>query len=144
MPRGPESIGVLVVEDHMAMRKIVKTVLQAIDIKTVFEAGNGKEALTVLESETGPELPNEPGTAGRGVDMIICDWSMPEMSGIELLRRVRADRRFQHLPFLMLTAESEKENILKAVELGVSDYIVKPFSAAVLEGKIRSVLLALS
>lgn len=136
---------VLVVEDHPSMRKIIKTVLLQMSVHAVLEAADGVEALEHLRArnrnipvemvDVNPELVVTPL-----INMIICDWMMPKMSGIEVLRTVRADPRWQDIPFIMLTAETERDKVVSALEKGVTDYISKPFTPALLEAKIFQVL----
>ena len=119
----------------MAMRKIIKTVLQHIGVRIVLEAADGMEALKLLRD-------HNVSSKGQVVDYVICDWGMPKMDGLELLKTIRQDNVLKDLPFLMLTAEKEIELVKKAIELGVSDYIVKPFSHDVLEKTLREELLS--
>jgi two-component system chemotaxis response regulator CheY len=105
---------VLVVDDFTTMRKIIKNVLKQIDIVNVLEAENGKHALTVLKNDS--------------VDLIISDWIMPEMTGIEFLKACKSDETIKKLPFIMVTAEAQKDNIMEAIKSGVDNYIVKPFT----------------
>jgi two-component system chemotaxis response regulator CheY len=105
---------VLVVDDFATMRKIIKNVLKQIDIVNVLEAENGKHALTVLKNDT--------------VDLIISDWIMPEMTGIEFLKACKGDETIKKIPFIMVTAEAQKDNIMEAIKSGVDNYIVKPFT----------------
>jgi two-component system chemotaxis response regulator CheY len=105
---------VLVVDDFATMRKIIKNVLKQINIENVLEAENGKHALTVLKNDT--------------VDLIISDWIMPEMTGIEFLKACKADENIKKIPFIMVTAEAQKDNIMEAIKSGVDNYIVKPFT----------------
>jgi len=116
----------LVVDDFATMRKIVRNLLRQLGYQHIDEAEDGVVALRKLKSTK--------------YDMIICDWNMPNMTGIELLREVRSDESLKPIPFLMVTAEANKENVIEAVKAGVSNYIVKPFTADTLSGKIDSVL----
>ncbi|MEX0830030.1 MAG: chemotaxis response regulator CheY [Nitrospirales bacterium] len=117
------SLKVLVVDDMSTMRRIVKNVLKQIGFTDLTEAENGQDALTKLK--------------GGGFGLVVSDWNMPVMQGIELLRAVRADPELKTLPFLMVTAEAQKENIIEAVQAGVSNYVVKPFTAEALQGKLE-------
>ncbi len=117
---------VLVVDDFATMRRIIKNLLKQGEYKNITEAEDGVEALKILKSEK--------------VDLIISDWNMPNMTGLELLKAVRADSELSSLPFLMVTAESLKDNIVMAVKEGVSNYIVKPFTAEVLSEKIEKII----
>jgi two-component system, chemotaxis family, chemotaxis protein CheY len=105
---------VLVVDDFATMRKIVKNVLKQINIENVVEAENGKHALNVLKSEE--------------VDLIISDWMMPEMTGIEFLKVCKEDDEKKKIPFIMVTAEGQKDSVMEAIKSGVDNYIVKPFT----------------
>jgi len=116
----------LVVDDFSTMRRIVRNILKQLGHNDVEEAENGREALQKLKRES--------------FDFIISDWNMPTMDGLELLRAVRADPQLKTMPFLMVTAESKQENVVEAIKSGVSNYIVKPFTADVLKGKIDKIL----
>jgi len=120
-----KKIAILVVDDFATMRKVIRNLLKQLGYENIVEAENGEAALSVLKS--------------RQVDLIISDWNMPTMSGYELLKAVRADGELQKTPFLMVTAEALKENVVQAVKAGVSNYIVKPFTAEVLNDKIGQI-----
>lgn len=105
---------VLVVDDFETMRKIIKNVLKQINIEDVLEAENGKQALTILKN--------------NNADLIISDWIMPEMTGIEFLKACKGDETIRKIPFIMVTAEAQKDNIMEAIKSGVDNYIVKPFT----------------
>ena len=124
----PRDMKILVVDDFSTMRRIVRNILQQIGFTNIEEAEDGKVALNRLKS--------------GGVDFVISDWNMPNMMGIDLLRHVRADEALKKLPFLMVTAESQKENVIEAVQAGVSNYIVKPFTAETLEQKLELIFKA--
>lgn len=115
----------LVVDDFATMRRIVSNLLREAGITNITEAEDGTEALRKLEN-------------GK-FKFIISDWNMPNMTGIELLRKVRASEEFADLPFLMVTAEAQQENIIEAVQAKVSNYIVKPFTAETLQQKINKI-----
>ncbi len=119
------SLKVLVVDDMSTMRRIVKNVLKQIGYSDIMEAENGQDALTKLKA--------------GGFGLVVSDWNMPVMPGIELLRNVRADADLKALPFLMVTAEAQKENIIEAVQAGVSNYVVKPFTADALQEKLEKI-----
>lgn len=127
----------LVVDDELHIRKIIKAVCSSMGVKEIVEAQDGRTALDWLR--TGKVADNKRSSA-RPFDLVICDWMMPEMTGIELLRAVRTNKKIEKLPFLMLTAESDRSKVLAAIEEGVSDYLIKPFTAEMLESKIQSVL----
>lgn len=115
----------LVVDDFSTMRRIVRNLLKELGFTNVDEAEDGVSALQKLRSES--------------FDFVISDWNMPNMTGIELLRQVRADAALRHLPLLMITAEAKKENIVEAAQAGASGYIVKPFTAATLDEKLNKI-----
>lgn len=116
---------VLVVDDFATMRRIVKNILTQLGYKSIVEADDGTTALDVLKAEK--------------VDMIISDWNMPKMTGLELLQTVRADANMCDIPFIMVTAEAQQDNIILAVKAKVSQYIVKPFTAETLGEKIDKI-----
>jgi len=116
---------VMIVDDFATMRKIVKNILMQLGFKNFVEADDGSVAWGMLQKEP--------------VDFIVSDWNMPKMPGIELLKKVRADDRFKDIPFLMVTAEAQKENIIEAVKAKVSNYIVKPFTPETLSEKIEKI-----
>ncbi len=116
---------ILIVDDFATMRRIIKNILKQLGFENIAEADDGKAALRVLESQS--------------IDFIVSDWNMPNMTGLELLKAVRANEKFKDIPFLMVTAEALKENIVEAVKAGVSNYIVKPFTAETLKGKIEKI-----
>ena len=120
-----KNMKILVVDDFATMRKIVRNILRQIGLNNVTEADDGATALPILQSQS--------------FDLIISDWNMPKMNGLDLLKAVRADPQFKSTPFLMVTAEALKENIIAATQAGVSNYIVKPFNAATLEEKIKKI-----
>ena len=117
---------ILVVDDFTTMRKVVRNLLKQGGYENVVEAEDGVAALKVIKSQQ--------------IDFIISDWNMPNMTGIELLKAVRADAEISDTPFLMVTAEALQDNVIAAVKAGVSNYIVKPFTAEVLSEKIAKIL----
>ena len=119
------SMKVLIVDDFATMRRILKNIMKQIGFSDITEADNGKNALKALKSDK--------------IDLVLCDWNMPEMAGIDVLNAVRADNDLKDTPFIMVTAEAQKENILEAVKSGVSSYIVKPFTAETVEEKLQKV-----
>ncbi|MDI6686603.1 MAG: chemotaxis response regulator CheY [Desulfobacterales bacterium] len=121
-----KNIKILVVDDFATMRRVIKNLLKQAGYQNVTEAEDGVAALMVLKSQE--------------IDFIISDWNMPNMTGIELLKAVRADNKFSGLPFLMVTSEGLKENVVAAVKAGVSNYVVKPFTAKTLDEKIVKIL----
>jgi two-component system chemotaxis response regulator CheY len=122
-----KSMNVLIVDDYKTMLRIIRNLLKQIDFNNVDEAMDGGEALGKLRA----------GNFG----LVISDWNMAPMTGLQLLQEVRADARLKNLPFIMITAESKTENVVAAKQAGVSNYIVKPFNAETLREKIEKVLL---
>lgn len=120
------NLNVLIVDDYKTMLRIIRNLLKQIDIENVEEAGDGTEALAKLQ-------------AGN-FDLVISDWNMEPMTGLQLLQHVRADAKLKGTPFIMVTAESKTENVIVAKQAGVSNYIVKPFNAETLRAKIQKVL----
>lgn len=121
-----KNMPVLVVDDYKTMLRIIRNLLNQLSFTNVHEATDGRAALTKLrENKFG---------------LVISDWNMEPMTGIELLREVRADERVKETPFIMITAESKTENVVAAKQAGVNNYIVKPFNAATLKKKISSVI----
>jgi len=118
-------IKILIVDDFATMRRIIKNILTQLGFKNFIEADDGSVAWEILQKEK--------------VDFIVSDWNMPKMPGIELLKKVRADERLKDIPFLMVTAEAQKENIIEAVKAKVSNYIVKPFTPETLSEKIEKI-----
>ncbi|ACN16794.1 CheY [Desulforapulum autotrophicum HRM2] len=120
------SIKILIVDDFATMRRILKNILKQIGFKNILEADDGTTALEVLDRQS--------------VDLIISDWNMPKMTGLELLKSVRASDRYKKTPFLMVTAEAQKQNVIEAVQAGVSNYVVKPFTAEAISEKLTKIL----
>lgn len=116
---------ILVVDDFSTMRRIVINILHRLGYQNVVEAENGADALKKLKEEK--------------FELVISDWNMPTMTGLELLQAVRSDDSLKDTPFLMVTAEGRKENILAAVKSGANNYVVKPFNQATLEEKINAI-----
>ncbi|MHC1789263.1 chemotaxis response regulator CheY [Solidesulfovibrio sp.] len=116
---------ILVVDDFSTMRRIIKNILRQLGFNNIIEADDGSTAWETLNKDK--------------IDFIISDWNMPKMPGIELLRKVRSSEEFAALPFLMVTAEAQQENIIEAVQAKVSNYIVKPFTAETLGQKIDKI-----
>ncbi len=130
MALGQPEMKILIVDDFPTMRRIVKTLLRQNGYTNFIEAEDGEIAYTTLQ--------NNPD-----IEFIVSDWNMPNMTGLELLKTVRADPKLKHLPFLMVTAEAEKENIIEAVKSGVNNYIVKPFTGQTLRDKMQKIYLTL-
>ena len=120
---------ILVVDDMELIRQVVKTELVGMGFKNIIEAATGNEALTELIKT----LSKNP------VQLVISDWNMPGMTGLDFLKQVRSNPKTHNLPFIMLTTEAEMENVMDAIREGVSNYIVKPFEAGQLADKIKQV-----
>jgi len=121
-----KDVRVLVVDDQQVTRTVVKAILKSLGYNEILTADGGKEALSILRRHL--------------VDLIICDWNMPDMSGIDVLKAVRKDPRYEDVPFLMLTAEVYRENITEAMKAGVTDYIAKPFTTETISEKLEKIL----
>ena len=120
------SIPVLVVDDYKTMIRILRNLLKQLGFEDVDEAADGTEALGKMKE--------------RRYGLVISDWNMEPMTGLQLLREVRRSERLKHIPFIMVTAESKTENVIAAKQAGVSNYIVKPFNAETLKAKLSTVL----
>ena len=121
-----KNMHVLIVDDYKTMLRIIRNLLRQLGFINIEEATDGSMALQVLR--------------GGNFGLVISDWNMEPMTGLQLLREVRADAKLKGTPFIMVTAESKTENVIAAKEAGVSNYIVKPFNAETLQGKMVSVL----
>ncbi len=121
-----KNMPILIVDDYKTMLRIIRNLLKQLGFNNVDEAIDGSSALQKLRE--------------KECALIISDWNMEPMSGLQLLKEVRADVKLKELPFIMITAESKSENVIAAKEVGVSNYIVKPFNAATLKGKLTTVL----
>jgi len=124
-----KSIKILVVDDFATMRKVVRNLLKQGGYDDIVEAEDGVMALKALKSQK--------------IDVVVSDWNMPNMSGLELLKAVRADAELTKIPFLMVTAEALQDNVVAAVKAGVNNYIVKPFTAEILNEKIKKIMESL-
>mgnify|MGYP001984764116 FL=1 len=120
-----KNLNFLVVDDFSTMRRIVRNLLKELGYNNVEEAEDGAEALDKLNT-------------GR-FQFVVSDWNMPNLDGLEMLKRIRASDALKHLPVLMVTAEAKKENIVAAAQAGASGYVVKPFTAATLEEKMNKI-----
>ena len=116
---------ILIVDDFSTMRRIIKNLLRDLGFNNTQEADDGKTALPMLQT--------------NDFDFLVTDWNMPGMTGIELLKAVRADEKLASLPVLMVTAEQKRDQIVEAAQAGVNGYIVKPFTAATLKEKIDKI-----
>ena len=117
---------ILVVDDAQTMRRIIVNLLRQLGFTNMTESDDGTTAWEKLSTEH--------------IDLIISDWNMPKMTGIDLLKRVRESETYKNTPFIMVTAEGKRENVIAAVQAGVSNYIVKPFNAATLKEKMTKVI----
>lgn len=120
------SMQVLVVDDYKTMIRIIRNLLKQLGFNNVDDAADGSAALEMMRS--------------RKYGLVISDWNMEPMTGYELLKEVRSDEKLKATPFIMVTAESKTENVIAAKKAGVNNYIVKPFNAATLKGKLVTVL----
>ena len=125
-----KNMRVVIVDDYTTMLRILRNLLRQLEINNVDEANDGDTAYHLMQK-------NPP-------DLVISDWNMVPVTGLDLLRRVRADAKLKHIPFIMVTAESKTENVIVAKQAGVSNYIVKPFNADTLRAKIVSVFPAMA
>ncbi len=116
---------ILVVDDFSTMRRIIKNLLRDLGFTNISEADDGSTALPMLQN--------------GDFDFLITDWNMPGMTGIDLLKAVRADERLAKMPVLMVTAEAKKDQIVEAAQAGVNGYVVKPFTAETLKEKIEKI-----
>ena len=116
---------ILIVDDFSTMRRIIKNLLRDLGFTNTVEADDGLTAIPILNSGS--------------IDFLVTDWNMPGMTGIDLLRHVRADEKLRSLPVLMVTAEAKREQIIEAAQAGVNGYVVKPFTAQALKEKIERI-----
>jgi two-component system chemotaxis response regulator CheY len=121
-----KNLPILIVDDYKTMLRIVKNLLKQIGFDNVDEATDGGMAIEKMKD--------------KAYGLIISDWNMEPVTGLDLLRHVRADTKTKEVPFIMVTAESKPENVVTAKQAGVSNYIVKPFNAETLKAKLESVL----
>lgn len=118
---------ILIVDDSPTMRRIIRNTLERLGHKTAYEASNGKEALVQLKDHLD-------------INFIITDWNMPEMNGLEFVTELRSNNEFSSLPVLMITTRGMKDDVLQAVQAGVNNYVVKPFTPETLEAKINKLI----
>jgi two-component system chemotaxis response regulator CheY len=124
------SLNILVVDDVPLTRKMVGDCLRDFGVETIAQAPDGKTALAMIRERAI-------STTTKPFDLVICDWVMPDLSGLDVLKEVRQNRLTAKLPFILITSEIKKENVVAAMQAGVTGYIVKPFSAATIREKIR-------
>jgi two-component system chemotaxis response regulator CheY len=120
-------IKVLVVDDMMTMRKLVSKICKEVGFQNLMEAGDGIQAWEAIQGSNPP------------IGLVISDWNMPNCSGLDLVKRIRADSRFKNTPFLMVTAEAEQHQVVEAIKAGVDNYVVKPFGKDQLIEKLEAV-----
>jgi len=120
-----KNMKILIVDDFSTMRRIIKNLLRDLGFTNTVEADDGTTALPILQTGT--------------IDFLVTDWNMPGMTGIELLRSVRADEKLKTIPVLMVTAEAKRDQIIAAAQAGVNGYVVKPFTAVALKEKIEKI-----
>jgi two-component system chemotaxis response regulator CheY len=120
-----KNMKILIVDDFSTMRRIIKNLLRDLGFTNTVEADDGTTALPILQTGT--------------IDFLVTDWNMPGMTGIELLRAVRADEKLKTIPVLMVTAEAKRDQIIAAAQAGVNGYVVKPFTAVALKEKIEKI-----
>ena len=120
-----QNMKILTVDDFSTMRRIIRNMLRQLGYTNIVEAEDGAEALSLLQREK--------------VDFVISDWNMPNMSGLDLLKAIRADENLKPLPVLLVTAEALKENVVEALKAGVNNYVIKPFTAETLKEKIDAI-----
>ncbi len=126
----PKDTRILVIDDMPSIRDLVKSQLKSMGFQSIVEAQDGQEGLQILDKRL---------MDGEPIQLVISDWNMPKLKGLELLKKVRASAEFKDLPFVLLTSEAEREQVTEAVLSGVSQYIVKPFSAKIFEDKLKTV-----
>jgi two-component system chemotaxis response regulator CheY len=126
----PERTRILVVDDMPKMRQIITSQIKSLGFVDVINASDGKEALNVLNEEYKQKAP---------IELVFSDWNMPIMAGIELLKEIRQSETLKNLPFIMVTAEGQRGQVMEAIKFGVSNYIVKPFPPVQFELKIKVV-----
>src|SRR5687768_995828 len=125
-----KSMHVLIVDDFEMIRATIRLALEKLEIPRIEEAENGEQALVKLHSLIA---------AGERIDLIFCDWNMPKMSGIQLLEACKKDPKLSSIPFIMVTSESDKAQVLEAIRLGAADYIAKPFAVETIEKKLQRI-----
>lgn len=121
-----KNIRILIVDDYSTMRRIVKNLLSDLGFSNMTEADDGKAAWAMLQ-------------AGNSFDLVVTDWNMPGMTGLDLLKNIRGDARLAALKVLMVTAEAQRDQIIEAAKAGVNGYIIKPFTAATLKEKLDKI-----
>lgn len=128
-----ERLKCLVVDDHAMMRKIIVSTLRTLGIRQVGTANDGKEALNLIESHIK-------GEAASPYHIVFLDWGMPNVNGLELLKHCRSHKEYDKTAFVMITAETERTNVMKAIKAGATSYIQKPFTEQELSKKVQTVI----
>jgi two-component system chemotaxis response regulator CheY len=126
----PPETRILIADDMPTIRELLKSQLKAMGFKSIVEAADGEVALNILITSV---------SKGAPIELVISDWNMPKLSGLDFLKQVRASNDWKTLPFLLLTSESERDQVTEAILAGVSQYIVKPFAPKIFEEKLKSV-----
>lgn len=126
----PPETRILVADDMPTIRDLVKNQLKTMGFKNIHEAADGEAAMQLLTSSA---------SSGTPIQLVISDWNMPRMTGLEFLKQVRASAEWANLPFVLLTSESERDQVTEAILAGVSQYVVKPFAAKIFEEKLKGV-----
>ena len=126
----PPETRILIIDDMPTIRELLKGQLKNMGFKVILEAADGEAGMKVLINNNSSKTP---------VNLVISDWNMPKMSGLELLKQCRASNEWKDLPFVLLTSEAERDQVTEAVLAGVSQYVVKPFAAKVFEEKLKTV-----
>lgn len=121
-----EDLTILIVDDHPLTRNMVKAILRGGGFEQIIQAEDGHEAIIILRKDK--------------IDLVVCDWNMPNTTGLEVLQELRSMETTKNLPFIMLTAEAYRENVVAAANAGVTDYVVKPFTAETLLKKVNEVM----
>ena len=124
----PKDTTILVVDDLESIRELMVAYLSRLGYKDVLEASDGQQAFEII---------NASRVAGKNIKLIISDWNMPKLNGIELLKLIRADNEWKSLPFLLMTTESEKPKVVEAIKSGVTNYMVKPINEATFQEKLE-------
>lgn len=126
----PPETRILIADDMPTIRELVKNQLKNMGFKNIVEAADGESAMNLVISNT---------TIGTPIQLVVSDWNMPKMSGLEFLKQIRASTDWSNLPFILLTSESERDQVTEAILAGVSQYLVKPFAGKSFEEKLRGV-----
>ncbi len=125
------NLKILICDDMVMIRSLIKKSLNDLGFHNLFEAQDGKEAMTLIQ---------EAFRRGENFDIVFIDWNMPHMNGLEVVQACKTDSNFQSLPFIMISAERDHKNIVQALKSGVTDYILKPFSATILSAKLSKIV----